>query len=522
MSPILDGMLDLKKNCCFFPEAVCILGTRYEFLGESVQEADRKKHLSLRNIIAATPPVWIHVSPFYLGESMVTNGEYHRFYESREEDGRRTYDNSDLWKHVWQNMQLRLQNAHVPFEESPGSISVFEEDYRDAESFLDAYLISLRSEIQRVLLRTGPDMPEKEEEGSIPVAAPRDALLRRLFAAVKYFLRDSLGRNAQNVLSDSERRLLKTYSKPTQLLIEIEQFLTALRKAYRNRIEKKYRNLLEYGHFIVEPLHFLERFGAAMKKRESFDDTIPLHEVLYPRYWPTPLPAGKSSSFSKREVPWEDQPVYGLTLYEASAYTAWLSRVSGHDVSLPNEAEFERAGSWPVESPAEENGSISLDPTVKCVFPWQEHNGKDFHFYFGREGVDIKDNYLVNRKKYRKLLEETERKLPGQVPLRMMEGFGWHWMLDRYSDDERMYHRFDQPDYPRYEGGKEYRMHYRGETTSIPAVYDYQTNTNLRFTHFALKGSPGVVGGPGMTIRRYAAFPLRAYPNIGFRIRVEE
>jgi hypothetical protein len=53
-------------------------------------------------------------------------------------------------------------------------------------------------------------------------------------------------------------------------------------------------------------------------------------------------------------------------------------------------------------------------------------------------------------------------------------------------------------------------------------VYDYQTNTNLRFTHFALKGSPGVIGGPGMTIRRYAAFPLRAYPNIGFRIRVEE
>ncbi len=517
-------MLDLKNDCCFFPEAVCTLGTRYEFLSESVQETDQKKHLSLRNIIDATPPVWIHLPSFHLGQGMVTNGEFRRFYEAVEEGGGRLYDNPELWKHVWQNMQLRLQEAQVPFEEAPGSISVFEEDYRDAETFLDAYLISLRSEIQRVLLRQEPDMGEKggEDEGARAMSAPKDALLKRLFAAVQYFLRDSLGRSEANVLSDSERRLLKTYSKPTQLLIEIEQFLTALRNAYRNRIDKKYRNLLEYGHFVVEPLHFLERFGAAMKKRENFTDTIPLHEVLYPRYWTSPEPTQKKSSFGKREVAWEDQPVYGLTLYEAAAYTAWLSEETGQDVSLPNEAEFERASSWPVVPPAEENGAIVLDPTVKEVFPWQAHNDKDFHFYFGREGVDIKDNYLVDRKKYEKLLEETARKLPDQEALRMMEGFGWHWTRDRYSDDERMYQRFEQPAYPRFEGEKPYRVLHRGDTSPIPDVYDYQTNTNLRFTHFALKGSPGVIGGPGMTIRRYAAFPLRAYPNVGFRIRVEE
>ena len=236
---------------------------------------------------------------------------------------------------------------------------------------------------ERVLLRQEPDVPEKEDdEGVRSMSAPRDALLRRLFAAVQYFLRDSLGRSAENVLTDAERRLLKTYSKPNQLLIEIEQFLTALRKAYRNRIDKKYRNLLEYGHFVVEPLHFLERFGAAMKKRDSFTDTIPLHEVLYPRYWSSPKPAQKKSSFGKREVPWADQPVYGLTLYEAAAYTAWLSEASDCDVTLPNEAELERASSWPVDDPKEENGSVILDPTVKAVFPWQDHNDKDFHFYF--------------------------------------------------------------------------------------------------------------------------------------------
>ena len=102
----------------------------------------------------------------------------------------------------------------------------------------------------------------------------------------------------------------------------------------------------------------------------------------------------------------------------------------GAEYTPGNEAELERASSWPVVPPVEENGAVILDPTVKEVFPWQAHNEKDFHFYFGREGVDIKDNYLVDRKKYEKLLEETAKKLPDQNDLRMMEGFGWHWTLD--------------------------------------------------------------------------------------------
>ena len=33
-----------------------------------------------------------------------------------------------------------------------------------------------------------------------------------------------------------------------------------------------------------------------------------------------------------------------------------------------------------------------------------------------------------------------------------------------------------------------------------------------------LKGSPDVIGGPGLTTRRYAAYPFRGYRNIGFRL----
>ena len=82
---------------------------------------------------------------------------------------------------------------------------------------------------------------------------------------------------------------------------------------------------------------------------------------------------------------------------------------------------------------------------------------------------------------------------------------------------ERKYSRFHDPDYPRYKkapciqpGGA------RAE------VFHYVRNRSPTDSLVVLKGSPDVVGGPGLTTRRYAAYPLRGYFNTGFRLVCEE
>lgn len=73
-----------------------------------------------------------------------------------------------------------------------------------------------------------------------------------------------------------------------------------------------------------------------------------------PRYW---LEDGwnwlvqKSISqpafWGDRQFGQPDQPVVGVSWYEALAYTAWLSEVNGRACRLPSEAEWERAARGP-------------------------------------------------------------------------------------------------------------------------------------------------------------------------------
>jgi formylglycine-generating enzyme required for sulfatase activity len=239
---------------------------------------------------------------------------------------------------------------------------------------------------------------------------------------------------------------------------------------------------------------------------------VPLHRALYPRQWKSPEGQARKRRLVGTAVPWDECPVVGISFFEAVAYAVWLSSLTGEELSLPNEAQYERASSWPAEGMPPDGKPVKLMPQKKLIFPWQDHCPNDFNYFFGREGFEIEGYYRKNRKSYEELMENTARRLDGQA-IYQLEGFGWHWTCDRYSDTELKYSRFSDPDYPHF--------------TDVPClvapgkraeVYHYVPNRNPGDSFVVLKGSPDVVGGPGLTTRRYAAYPLRGYGNVGFRL----
>jgi formylglycine-generating enzyme required for sulfatase activity len=534
-------MPDLASQCVFFPESIFMLGARYDILSETVREFDRQRHLSLRNILDSTPPIWCHLGPYHIGRRMISNGEYIQFLDYTEQDGEhveRIYDSAAIWRYVWQTLNMRVERARVPFERAPGDIVEFDEDYTDAQGFVDAWLSSLRFEIQRVLLSAEP---QASEGGGAPddsshflmvkehgrqtrkFAVPREETLKRVFALIKYLLRNALlmpGEDLYLVLTDKEQDLVRLYESPAQASDDLHQLIEELKKAYRRRIDKRYVMPFQHGTFPIEPVQFLTRLQAVLRRSKDIDTPLALREILFPRYWPSATGDTMKKDFLGQQVPWDEQPVFGITLYEALAYTAWLSKISGRRVEIPTEAQFERASSWPVEEIPRDGNDYVLDPVRKLAFPWQDHNpSKDFHSYFGREGAELNNFYYRNKREYSRLLEETVRLVDDKNKVYQLEGFGWHWTCDRYNDDERKYLRFEDHDYPRWTA---VTCREKDRETEPLTVFDYQPNSNVARACFVLKGSPDIIGGPGLTTRRYSANPLRAYPNVGFRIVVPE
>jgi formylglycine-generating enzyme required for sulfatase activity len=515
-----------------FPESVFMLGGRYEFLSEAVRSVDRQKHLSLRDILDATPPVWVRLAPFSIGQSLVTNGEYLQFLDAATGPGARLYDSAAVWRHVWQDLNLRIERFIVPFERAPGEIVEFQEDYTGARGAVDAYLASLRFEIQRMLITAGASVTEDSAYQSAhvmirhqgaetrPEAPPREELVRPAFALARYLLRGAIllpGEDPTTLLSEREQQILADYATPAKAADLLTQLVGELRKAYRNRVDVRYQMAFQSGHFRIEPVDFLQRLREQVRRLKDLNDPISLRLVMYPRYWQGPEGRTGTVEFVGGGVPWEEQPVTGITLYEAAAFAAWLGRVQGRPVMLPNEAQIERASSWPLEELPPEGGLLTLDPSCKLTFPWEDHNPtRDFNYYFGKENAEIGE-YFRSRKKYQELLQETSRLIDSQTRLFQLDGFGWQWTRDRYSEDEFKYMRFQDPEYPRCS-----RWTGQLKGGGVQTIYDYQSNSGVSSPRFALKGSPDVLGGPGLTARRYAASPLRAYPNVSFRVALQE
>ncbi|MCX7803586.1 MAG: formylglycine-generating enzyme family protein [Planctomycetota bacterium] len=520
---------DLQRLSVHMPETVFLMGCDMRHVAEHIRAMDRARHLSASNIVYATPGVWVHLPSYHIQTRMVTNGEYRRFLQDVGEDGVPIVDRTDLWRYVWDDLAMRVQSVNMPFRQADGTVTQHEEDYRACRNFLQAYVNSIRFECQRLLISGGEPAEEKDSDGSslafrsegdgtVVVSVPRGAVLERLFRLAEYMLR---GRGAEEdgdgAWAETAEELAREYPDPASVVRDIDRIEDGVLRAYESRTDRRFRQLLQQKKLEVETVIFLRRFKAAVRKAPSLHAPLSVGEVLYPRYWTSPAGAaggGQKAMFGhKKKVPWEDLPVVGITVYEAAAYCAWLAERAGADVQLPTEAQMERASSWPQGEGISAEARMTVNPSWKHLFPWQGHNDRDFNFYFGKRGEEIDYYFVPDRTLYEKLVGDTLRPLPDGKSIAMLEGFGWQWTCERYDEAERRYSRFQDPNYPRFERLEVFE---EGKEEPVP-VYDYKPWKDVQSGFYVLKGSPEILGGPGLTVRRYAAYPLRGYRNVGFR-----
>ncbi|MHC4600069.1 MAG: SUMF1/EgtB/PvdO family nonheme iron enzyme [Planctomycetota bacterium] len=492
----------LQSISTYCPGTVFMLGARLEYLDDAIRKVDREKHLCLGSILGSTPPVWVHKDGFHIGRWMVTNGDYRKFMMFAEEDEEgqllRTYDDPELWEYIWSGMNFRLTDMKITYKVEDATDTMIE-NYQGASSFVEAYILSIRYEVERVL--AGFD-----GEGGDP------GLIESLFD----YARLRLWR-----MMEEEEEWDGGSMSCDQATAAIDQVVAALYNRYALNVDARFRQALRARNLPVETLLFLSRFKKAVKKLPP-DSPIPIHQVIYPRFWEKPTGEKKKKKkfgggkYGRGNVPWAAQPVYGITLYEALAYTAWLGHQTDLNVTLPDEADFERAAGWPLEALPAGEKDIVVDPFKKSIFPWYgagDSTFYDFNYHFGQEGRTLKEFYFHNEREYQRLLENTAKRSPDGQNIYQMLGFGWQWTIDRYDPSAHKFSNFDVYNYPvlrtplcRYEPGGD----------PLP-VFEYKPNSNMSHSHFVARGAPDVVGGPGTVTRRFSMYPLRGHENVGFR-----
>ncbi len=482
----------MSETFVSFPETVFMLGGSYDWLPAHLREADRVRHLGLRSILDSTPPVWVHLGSFGLAAHMVTNGEYLAFLEDAREGAPEAhcYDEPRTWSQVWRDYPVT--KTRVTSQPAPGNLTTEVEDYTHVQGFVEAYLESLRYETRRVA----------------PPSDTASAAAARAFAIARWLLRDSIVGDADA----GDEDLLSGLTSISEIVKAIDLFAKELATGYRQRVPQGQLTALKAGQF-PEALQFFTRLSGALRQQGGIKEPIPLRRVFFPRGWIAW--DGDDGHTGFQSVPWTDQPVTGITLHEALAFAYWLRQRRGLRVTLPTEAQFERAASWPAE-PLPAPPEAVFDPSLKLPLPWADRNTDDYHRYFGRVGTELA-GLLRNRKDYDDVLRRTCRELAGGERIYQLEGFGWQWTLDRFDPAERRYSRFRDREFRVFN-----RLVCREVGRRAPlTVFEYEPNANVGDSHFVLKGSPDLVGGGGLTMRRYAANPLRGHPRIGIRLAVQ-
>jgi hypothetical protein len=169
--------------------------------------------------------------------------------------------------------------------------------------------------------------------------------------------------------------------------------------------------------------------------------------------------------------------------------------VTGEPITLPSEAEYEKAFGWDV-------AASGLDPARKDVYPWQQDNRHDFNYWFSRDGNTVQA-LEARAGAYRQLMEQTARRVADSA-LYQGVGFGWQWTRERYNELESKYNRFEH-------AAVQYRQ------VEERQVFEYKDWNDLSSRYFSVRGAPDQLGGPGTVTRRFALSPLRGYVECGFR-----
>lgn len=481
------------------PAGPTLLGADLMDCAEELREYDSANHVGLAALLDATPATWINLSGYRIGRRLVTNGEYRTFLQAPDPENRsaRIFDSRSLWEYVWQGLGLAVTARRVPTRSPDGRVGSIEESYHESRTFVDAYLLSLRRSVDRLIqgqsLDTTPDgLPTEEAkfrqsgEQTMVITLPASPLARGIFDQI-----DRAVDGGQPV------------SDGGNLAQRIDALLRQLEPALRESRDQRRPDVRPPE---PESMVLLRRAAEALQAGE----TLTPSRLMFPREWSSP-DGPKGLRFPGPRVPWEEQPVTGITLYEAAGYCAWLSLTTGRQVTLPTEAEWERVASWPLAA-----GTTPGDPAQKSLWPWWDAADgtgvkQDFTHFFGHLETGGTDGLYADRREYRRVLDATARRCGDAGSLEQLLGFGFQWTSDRFDHRERRYARFSAGRYP------------QSAAAEIDGpVYAYRPVSDGRYIDFVIRGAPALIGGPGLTTRRFAACPMRGSRDIGFRIAIQQ
>jgi len=517
----IDQQFILDKSVEIVPGAFP-MGATMALVDPDLRLRDHSRRLDLAGLLDSTPYHWVWLDGYRIGKAMVTNGEFLQFLSAEGTP----YEREDCWRYIWEDRGRRIE-SHARYDQgSDGKVHHKVEQHSDARNFVEAYIDSLNYEVTQWSEFEDPgaafadDDASASADGSLQLdAIDRARTIRRVFDFAKSCLADVIvpAGADDDVLQGKSKRDVEVYFEPNGKEA-LRNDISSIKKLTVQRLSVQVpplqlRKLQRSPHELVEVIGFLRRLHKAWVRLEM-PRKIPLRDVLYPRYWSTHEGEAETRGFGIPKVPWADRPVFGITLYEAAAYCAWLSESSGWnlEVDLPNEAQYERAASWSNDHPQSAGGRVRLDPKNKALFPWQEHSEKDFNDLFGQEQSSL-DKLYANPKAHDRLLAECSRSLGDDQELQQLLGFGWQWCADRFDTAERRYARFHPETYQ-----KQPDLVVEDVVAQSPQpVWKYSPNSAIQHSHFVVRGAPEILGGPGLTTRRFAMFPLRAYPNVGFR-----
>jgi formylglycine-generating enzyme required for sulfatase activity len=402
------------------PEGPSLLGADLPDVSEELRAYDTAHHVGLAALLDATPATWIHLPAYRIGRRLVTNGEYRAFLQATdpENPGARIYDSRALWEYVWQGLGLAVQGRRVPTRGPDGRVGSIEESYHESRTFVDAYLKSLRRSVERLIqgesLDAVPDGLNEEAkfrqsgEQTMMISVPASPLARGIFDAIDRAVDEG-----------------KPLDDGGNLAQRIGQLVRQLEPALRQSRDQRRPDVRP-----PEP----EAMVLLRRAAEALQSGAPLtpSSIIFPREWSSPE-GPKGLRFPGPRVAWEDQPVTGITLYEAAGYCAWLSLTTGKQVTLPSEAEWERAASWPF-APGEAPG----DTAQKSLWPWWEASDgsgikQDFTHFFGHLETGGMEGLYGDKREYRRIVDATTRRCGDDGTIEQLLGFGFQWTSDRFD-----------------------------------------------------------------------------------------